>query len=335
MKLIPLVPLVPFSLHTHLLSMPSKPTITTADAPFNDPTDSVDLVIRTANNVEFFVLSGLLSLKSPSSFFRHVLQTNQHTEARNGFPVLEVKENSDIFLIILLLCYPYASPEIKSIRQLVEVGKALEKYCMDNASERFFQTVIASSLMREQALQVFAHAVSNGWKILGEAAARHTLATPLDTEVAFEDLKCINAFQYVVLRDYHRRCGIAAQAIMSASSAVTRMPWLKGKTSELIFLYRGKCQWCGRTTSRGCIVGDQPFSTHEWLPEYLAAMMVDLPGRPFPGIALGEDIIAQAAAKSISQCNHAEWAKIAGSQIHRFATLVAEEIDRLISQVRQ
>ena len=78
--------------------------ITTADAPFNDPTDSVDLVIRTADNVDFFVLSGLLSLKSPSSFFRHALQNNRDTEERDGLPILRVKEDSATFRFILLLC---------------------------------------------------------------------------------------------------------------------------------------------------------------------------------------------------------------------------------------
>lgn len=70
---------------------------TAANALFNDSTDDVDLVIRTADNVDFFVLSALLSLRSPSSFFRQVLLGNTNTEVRDGFPVLEVKENSDVF----------------------------------------------------------------------------------------------------------------------------------------------------------------------------------------------------------------------------------------------
>ncbi|KAK0183680.1 hypothetical protein F5146DRAFT_1082869 [Armillaria mellea] len=309
--------------------------ITTADAPFDDPTDSVDLVIRTADNVDFFVLSALLSLKSPSSFFRHVLQSNQHTEERGGLPVLEVKEDGDTFRIILMLCYPY-SPEIKSIKQLADVGKALQKYCMDNAFERFVQTILASSLIREQALQVFVHALSNGWKMIGEAAARHTLANQLDTEVAFEDLKCIDAFQYVLLRDYHRRCSIAVRTITSGTSGVIHMPWLQEKMSEVPLLHpRVVCQRCGQRLVQRCDVGGQRFVMHGWVFDYLAAVKVELEGRPHPEIALGENIIGQAVTKSISQCDDAEWAKIAGSQIHRFATLVAEEIDKLISQVRR
>ncbi|KAK0234108.1 hypothetical protein IW262DRAFT_1290998 [Armillaria fumosa] len=275
----------------------------TADAPFNDPTDSVDLVIRTADNTDFFVLSGLLSLKSPSSFFRHVLRTNQYTEERDGLPVLEVKEDGGTFRIILLLCYPYASPEIKSIKQLAEVGTALEKYCMDNAMERFVQTVLASSLIREQAVQVFVHAVANGWKILGEAAAKHKLAIPLDTETPFEDLKRIDAFQYASLRDYHRLCNIAVKVIRPTASS---MPWLEGKESEVpILLFGTQCRLCRQQLAQSWRIGERNFAAHSWL----------------------------AAAKSISQCNSAQWAKNAGSHILQFATLVAEEIDRSIAQV--
>ncbi|KAK0500994.1 hypothetical protein EDD18DRAFT_1101958 [Armillaria luteobubalina] len=304
--------------------------IITADAPFDDPTDSIDLVIRTADNIDFFVLSGLLSLKSPSSFFRYVLQANQHTEEKDGLPVLEVKEDGDTFRIILLLCYPYASPEIKSIKQLAEVGTALKKYCMDNALERFVQTVLASSLIREQPMQVFVHAVANGWRIVGEAAARHKLAIPLDTEAPFEDLKLIDAFQYASLREYHRLCNIAVQGIPIASI----MPWLEGKESALFFLQtRPACRMCGNYLPQSWHIGEPIFMTHSWLGEYLAAVKGDLSGRPLPEIALGENIIARAAVKSISECNSAQWAPVAGSQIFQFARLVAEEIERLIAQV--
>ncbi|KAK0434801.1 hypothetical protein EV421DRAFT_2039452 [Armillaria borealis] len=292
--------------------------ITTADSPFNDPTDSVDLVIRTADDVEFFVLSGLLSLKSPSSFFRHVLQSNQHAEDRGGLPVLDVKEDSETFRTILLLCYPYAPPEIKSVEQFVAVGKALDKYCMDHAWKRFAQISIASSLIKEQALRIFAHAVANGWKELGEVAAKNTLNVPLDSEVELEDLRCIDALQYVRLREYHRRCGRAAQATVSMTPKNIRMPWLKEKRSGLLFLHRDQLVF---------------YMHDDWLSNYLSAVMAEALRRPCPEVTLGENIIAQAIAKSISQCNHVEWAKIASSQIHRFATLVAEEIDRLTSQV--
>ncbi|KAK0466003.1 uncharacterized protein EV420DRAFT_1261524 [Desarmillaria tabescens] len=253
--------------------MTTKPTTTTADSPFNDPTDCVDLVIRTSDNVDFFVLSGLLSLKSPSSFFRHVLKNSQHTDEKDGFPVLQVEEDSDTFRTILLFCYPNVAPQIKSIDQIVGVKKALDKYCMDHAMEQFIQTVTASPVMKAQALQIFALAVVNGWKVLGEVAAKSTLASPLsDPEAELEDLNYINAMQYVRLRNYHRKCRQAAQDVLSSSSAA---PWLEGKESELQFLENRKCRWCDRTSSNVWLSPPE-WIVHSWVEDYLAAVKAEL-----------------------------------------------------------
>ncbi|KAK0466012.1 uncharacterized protein EV420DRAFT_806433 [Desarmillaria tabescens] len=137
-------------------------SITIADPPFNDASDLADLVIRTSDNVDFFVHRAFLSLRPPSSFFRHALDGSHHTEEKDGLPVLEVIEDSATFKFILLFCYPYDTPELTGVEQFSSVGMALDKYCMDHAFERFVQAVIASPLIKEQPLRVFALAVANG-----------------------------------------------------------------------------------------------------------------------------------------------------------------------------
>ncbi|KAK0183679.1 hypothetical protein F5146DRAFT_989897 [Armillaria mellea] len=310
--------------------MAANPTITITDTPFNDPADSVDLVIRTADNVDFYILSALLSLKSPSSFFRNVLKNSQHTEERDGFPVLEVKENSDTFRTILLLCYPDLAPQIESVDQIVAVTKALDKYCMDHTLEKFMQMVIASPLMREQPLGIFAHAVANGWRVLGEAAAKNTLAIPLDDlEVELEELCSINALQYVRLRKFHRECGRAAQDMLSKSDSA---PWLEGKVSELPFLHDNTaCRWCGRWLE--CGFSAPGFRTHPWLTSYFTAVKTAMLRRPHPKIALDDTVIMQTLVKSISQCPREEWQNMATSQIRKCGKLFMEEMNRQISQI--
>ncbi|SJL13610.1 uncharacterized protein ARMOST_17056 [Armillaria ostoyae] len=306
--------------------MATKPTITIADAPFNDPADSVDLVIRTADNVDFYVLSGLLSLKSPSSFFRHVLKSSQHTEEKDGYPVLEVKEDSDTFRTILLLCYPDVAPQIKSIDQIVAVKEALDKYCMDHAQEKFMQTVTASPLMKEQALRIFVLALVNGWRVLGEAAAKSALAIPLDDpEAELDDLCSINALQYVRLRNYHRKCRSVALNLNAAT-------WKKGKESELLFLHHwglSTCRWCGRSLNYSSAVD---FPAHPWVSDYFTAVKTEMLRRPHPEFALDDVIIADAVSKSVYQCPHDEWKKIATSQIRLGGKFLMEEVDKQISQ---
>lgn len=305
---------------------------TTANAPFSDPTDNVDLVIRTADNVDFFVLSGLLSLRSPSSFFRQVLQGNTNTEERDGFPVLEVKENSDIFRTILLFCYPYDTPEIKSAQQILELGAVLDKYCMDHAMERFIAAVLASSVISEQPLRVFALAVASRWKQVGEAAARNTLNRAISD---VEELREINARHLYRLKDYHARCREAAQIQLEAGILLT-LPWLCGQTSGLQFLHHdtGKCRWCGGKIAFVAYGEAVRLYSHTWLTDtYFRLVNAKVLSSPLPQAALDDHIIDRAVLASAIQCCRGQWSEIADSQIRRLGKMVAEEINRRISEV--
>ncbi|KAK0224691.1 hypothetical protein EDD85DRAFT_959408 [Armillaria nabsnona] len=299
--------------------------ITTADAPFHDPADSVDLVIRTADNVDFFVLSGLLSLQSPSSFFPHVLQGNRYTEERDGF--------------ILLLCYPNGHPGcIKTIEDVSVIGDALEKYCMDYATERFENVVGASALIKDQALQLFILAIQKGWRNLGEAAAKNTLFVPLNKEVAIEELNDISALQYVMLRDYHRKCSDAAETNLKNEKIL--FLWIDPKDADSFkFLgphpseyYGRKCQNMVEVTMRGDN-GDRKVKIHGWTSDYIREVSQKLCETPRPEIAFDEKIISRAVLSSGAQCQIDDWKDIAVSEIQAFAKLLSEEIDRRISEI--
>ncbi|KAK0479757.1 hypothetical protein IW261DRAFT_151848 [Armillaria novae-zelandiae] len=311
--------------------------ITTADAPFDDPTDSVDLVIRTANRVDFFVLSALLSLRSSSSFFRQILPRNADTEEREGFregfPVLEVEEDSDTFRTILLLCYPYVAPEIQSVQQFRAVGVALDKYRMDCAMERFVQAVLASAMISKQPLRVFAVAVANGWKKLGEAAARNILATPFSQAISdVEELNEISTHNLLRLEEYHVQCGYAAQIRIRGGS----LSWLRGKTSSLFFLHRTPhCRWCGVWNNLFDLgYADAPLLRgHAWLTDtYFGLVNSKLVSVPWPQVALDDDIVDQTIFASTRECE-GQWEEMAGSQIRCFGKIVAEEIDKRVSKV--
>ncbi|PBK93671.1 hypothetical protein ARMGADRAFT_1079963 [Armillaria gallica] len=307
-----------------------KPVITTTDAPFHDPADCVDLVIRTADNVDFFVLSGLLSLRSPSSFFRHVLQGNRYTEERDGFPVLRVEELSTTFRLILLLCYPNGHPGcIKTIEDVSVIGDALEKYCMDYATERFENIVNASALIRDQALQLFILAIQKGWRNLGEAAAGNTLFVPLNKEVAIEELNGISALQ---------KCSDAAQTNLKNEEIL--FLWIDPKDADSFeFLgphpsdyYSRRCQNIVEVKMRGDN-GGRKVNIHGWTSDYIREVSQKLCETPRPEIALDEKIISRAVLSSGVQCQIDNWKDIAVSEIQAFGKLLSEEIDRRISEI--
>ncbi|KAK0479755.1 hypothetical protein IW261DRAFT_1419816 [Armillaria novae-zelandiae] len=146
------------------------PIITTADAPFHDPTDSVDLIIRTADNVASSSLvvcyCCILHRRSSATFYKAT-----------------VEELSTTFRVILLLCYPNDQPgSIKTTEDVSVIGDALERYCMDYTIERFERIMSTSALIRDQVLQLFVLGIRKGERNLGKAAAKNTLFVPLNKE---------------------------------------------------------------------------------------------------------------------------------------------------------
>ncbi len=304
------------------------PSITMTDPPFNDASDLADLVIRTSDKVDFFVHRAFLLLRSPSSFFRHVLEGSHHTEEKGGLPVLEVNEDSTTFKVILLFCYPYGTPELTNIEQLLSVGMALDKYCMDHTFERFVQTVIASPLIKEQPLRVFAVAVANGWKVLGETAARNTLGVPLDgVESDVEELDGISARHLQRLLNYRKRC--------RETTRIRWMIWLSDQPGCELLDPSSKCRRCQETlqSSRFCGGKGRLFS-HSWLNNsYMKLVKEKLLVDPRPQVAFDDGIIRGAILASIKECNSDSWIRSASSQIHGLAQLVAAEIEKRILEV--
>lgn len=332
--------------HTHLpplMDTTEPPAISIADPPFNDPSNFADLVIRTADNVDFFVVKVLLSLKSPSSFFRNVLEASHHTEERDGLPVLEVKEDSSTFRTVLFFCYPYSIPKITTVGQFMKVGMVLDKYCIDNAFERFVRAVLASSMIKEQSLQVFSVAAANGWKKLGEKAARNSLAVPLEPEVEHEEFKYMNALQYLRLRAYRRNCTKAVQGMnVRGTSKFTGILWLERYSEPLLqqgLLIRSygrpvACPWCQQEGP--CLIETKPrtvYSVHGWLDDYLDLVCTQVSQRPWPDIALDEGIIQNAIVESIAECRDQEWAKVAAHHVRLLGKMLAQEIERRISEI--
>ncbi len=247
---------------------------------------------------------------------------------RDGFPVLEVEDDSDTFRTILLFCYPYIAPEMESVQKFRAVGEALDKYRMDRAMERFVQAVLASSMISEQPLRVFAVAVANGWKTLGEAAARNILATPFNQAISdVEELNELSARNLLRLEEYHVRCGKAAQIQVRRDS----LPWLRRKTSGLLFLQKTPyCQWCGgpnRFFDLG-YANAESLCGHAWLTyTYFQLVNTKLLSEPWPQVALDDHIIDQTIFASTKECG-GQWEKIAGSQVRRLGKIVGGGGDR-------
>ncbi len=218
------------------------------------------------------------------------------------------------------------------------IGDALEKYCMDYATERFENIVNASALIRDQALQLFILAIQKGWRNLGEAAAKNTLFVPLNKEVAIEELNDISALQYVMLRDYHRKCSDAAETNLKNEEVL--FLWIDPKDADS-FRFLGphrsdyhsrRCQNIVEVKMRGDN-GDRKVKIHGWTFRLHSRGVAEAMRDASPGIALDEKIISRAVLSSGVQCQIDNWKDIAVSEIQAFGKVLSEEIDRRISEV--
>lgn len=316
------------------------PQTRTAEYPFNEQSELADIVIRSVDLVDFFVFKALLCIGSKSSFFGHLLADSQPTaETRNGLSVLSLPEPGAVLRTALLFCYPLDAPVLEDIKEIALVGETLNKYCLDMAVARLQRSVATSALIKAEPLRVFALAVHYGWKVLGRAAAKHTLATPIDTLVPIPELAMISALDLAHLMEYHRECARATQTLAERRDYALGMAmfWLNGRAAanELLFRQTAWCKWCKGRLSYRIAFGDGhgQGDVHSWATTFVEQAMVQLRRRPCPDAILDETLLGNTIIQSITDCNSDGWKSIAYTQIHCFARLLAEEVDRLISQV--
>ncbi len=313
----------------------------TAEYPFNEEhSELADIVIRSADSVDFFVLKALLSIGSKSSFFGHLLADSQPTETRNDLPVLDLPESSAVLRIVLLLCYPLDAPVLENIKEIRAVGETLNKYCLDMAITRMQRSLMMSALIKAEPLRIFAIAVHFGWKTLGKAAAKHTLAIPLDQLEPIPELAMISALDLAHLMAYHRECARSTQNLAERKdySLGVAMFWLRGHPSvnDLLFRQTAWCKWCKGRLSYRIAMGDGhgQGDVHSWATTFVEQAVAQLRRRPCPDAILDETLLGNTIIHSLTDCNSDGWKAIAYMQIHAFARLLATEVDRLISQVR-
>ncbi|KAI0087578.1 hypothetical protein BDY19DRAFT_237719 [Irpex rosettiformis] len=111
---------------------------TAARSPFD--MKSADTIIRSSDNVDFFVFRAVLILASP--FFSDMFSLKQPKPSRSpGVPnvfakdLIPIAEDSKTFDSLLRLCYPIDDPELLDLSLVENVLEAAEKYQMDEATK--------------------------------------------------------------------------------------------------------------------------------------------------------------------------------------------------------
>ena len=144
-----------------------------ADKPF-DATALADTVLRSSDNVHFYVLGAFLRYASPT--FRDLFSLSQGSatdknEIKDGYPIIPLPEDSKAIHCLLSIIHPYINkPKLDDGRLLIEVWEMAEKYGMDTVVGKLQKRLLKDQWMKNQPQRVFAIAVIFGWKDGAEKA---------------------------------------------------------------------------------------------------------------------------------------------------------------------
>ena len=187
---------------------------TTHDAgpPFHDIIPGLTVVLRSSDDVDFFVFKSILA--KVSDVFKDMFDLPNTSpeipsplevdDQRHGLPVIQVTETSSSLNILLRLCYPVENPDLinlEDIRLFLEVRR---KYMI----EAFDQTIkdALAQVAESQPFAVFALASRYALKDVANDAAKRMLCFPQSDALDESALNDITAAQYHRLLEYRRDC---------------------------------------------------------------------------------------------------------------------------------
>ena len=139
---------------------------TTAREPFND-VNNADVILRTSDNVYFYLNRCVLKLSGP--FFESLFSLPQPPSALVETPVIDVTEDSAILDKLLGCFYVAYRPAPQSFKELIEILKVAEKYEVQCATDRMLERYC--ELAARDPLRAWAIATHEGQEDAALAAA--------------------------------------------------------------------------------------------------------------------------------------------------------------------
>lgn len=172
-----------------------------------DASTTADVILRSSDSVDFFVIKLLLCLVSPK--LTDIFSSNHTIISEHGLPIVTVTEDSRTLRCVLLFIYPACvtgcEPSL-DIDDLCPVAKAIQKYSMDCIEERIQEGLITSRLLQKHAFRIYALAVHLGWTRIAARAAQNTLETPLSDLPFVDELHMISGADFYQYLSYRFRC---------------------------------------------------------------------------------------------------------------------------------
>ncbi|KAG1795090.1 uncharacterized protein HD556DRAFT_1365996 [Suillus plorans] len=218
------------------MELPTLPTQTCASAPFDHA--KADVILRSADGIEFRVFMLFLSLASP--FFETLFGLPQapdgasDQEMKDGLAVIAVSEDSKTLDTFLRFCYPSTlaeDPSLDNLTEILSVLAAAKKYSLDLIERKVCQALANPKVLEIDPLRSFAIARNARLKHETITAARYNLRQPL-IPALFAEIDLITASDFLALLTYHKKCIISVQNLMK------NLKWMTDH-----YVNRSGCGW--------------------------------------------------------------------------------------------
>lgn len=311
------------------------PVETCASAPFDHA--KADVILRSADGVEFRVFMLFLSLASP--FFETLFSLPQASdgasdqEMKDGLAVIVVSEDSKTLDSFLRFCYPSTlaeDPSLDNLTEVLSVLAAARKYSLDLIERKVCQALANPKVLETEPLRCFAIARNARLKHETITAARHNLRQPL-IPALFAEINLITASDLLALMTYHKKCIIAVQTLMKDLKWMTEhygslngCGWLVGRNNESYF--NDYC--CGQGTDKRFF----PWNTAPlaWWTTYMQEIYELLQDSP------SGDTVRAAADRTIQKVRSATCAACSGRvkvAMTEFSNLLALKIEEVVTPI--
>ncbi|KAG2742328.1 hypothetical protein P692DRAFT_20839337 [Suillus brevipes Sb2] len=313
----------------------AKDPIITATAPFDNPDG--DIILRSANGVDFHVFKLILSLMSP--VFKDMFTLPQNCVS--SVPVITVTESSTTLESLLLLCYPAATPTFDSLDNAKAVIEAAKKYDMQAVLSRAGDLVM-SLFLSTHFLDLYALSCRFGWQHHAQTAATRSLEIKNlgRPSAEFETMHDITALDYHRLLIYHHACGVAAKAvgdslswlnpmIISKDAPMWSSPKSKRQNYNIEFETGCSCKAHAGSMLQVADFGEMKIAT--WFNAYLDSSGKELWERP--SVWTIQELAAyNSAISSASKCTTC--CRTVIEDLNKFRSLYIAQVQKVVATVK-
>ncbi|KAI0046037.1 hypothetical protein FA95DRAFT_1560551 [Auriscalpium vulgare] len=281
-----------------------------AAAPFN--ADHADIILRSADGVDFRAHKLLLSMTSP--IFQAMFSLPQPDPSsptpsaditKDGLPVLLFPEDERSIRMMLACCYPrglYPEPVVNSFEDIKRALHLASKYEIPGVERAVVRRLHAGKDMKiKEAVRVYIVAWTMRLRNVVVAAARHTLRIPFNIRAIgeFDELDDLPASALLKLVNYRAAC------VNALRDCCTDLTWMA--QSEFISV-PAKCREAACISDPVQVLPasgqNQPLFIRGWWAEYFRGVCLTVADAPNVQAFTTRTAIASAVerASSCSKC---------------------------------